>query len=380
MFTRVFLPKLYRNFAIIFIILAVILAALIAYYTLGRAEIIVTPAYGETKIETIVEIKELQAGAQNNEADVIDGKILAVELEQTGTYETSGSKAVVSDLVGQATLINNYSAKQALVATTRLQAPDGTIVRIKDKTEVPAGGSVKVWVYPDKPEQFSAIQKDTHFIIPGLAKSLQDKIYGENEAELKAGGQTVKTVASADFLKAEQDLMSKITETAIAEFDKQLPSSQSFYSKLVQKEVVEKSFDGAEGDAKDSVAATVKGRIIIIGFDEVKLLNYVKQKIIESLAEGKELQEFDAKSVGYQVENFDIENKTARIKVAASGLSVIKSESDILDKSKVAGKSVEEIEQYFSGLKEIKSVEVEIKPSWFPKAPLNQSKIEIIVR
>lgn len=378
--TRVILPKFYRYFALIFFITGLALILLLSYYTLGRAEIIIIPNYQNVEIETIVDIKEVPFDSPIiEEAGVVRGKIAVLELEESKNYPALGTSELATDTVGQVVIVNHSSKDQTLVKTTRLLSPAGVLLRLKDNVVVPAGGEVTTWVYPDKPEEFTEIQP-TRFVIPGLWSGLQDKIYAGNSEVLKKGAQKIKIISEDDLKQAEEDLINQLSQKAINEFNQQLAENQNFYSKLVQKEVLTKNFDGQVGDSRDNFTATIKARIAVVAFDEIKLLNLAKKKLSASLPSDKELKNFDPKDVSYTVENYDLENKLAQFKVKATGQSIIKGESQVLDKAKLAGKSKPEIIDYFSNFSEVKSVTVKFQPNWIWQAPKNPERIEVIVR
>lgn len=374
------LPKIYRNFAFLFLLIAVILAGGIFYLTFGRTEVIIQPAYQKVSANILFDVKELPFDSPVGNRETVQGKIIAYDYEERAFYLASGSQALVEDgTVGEVEIINNYGKDQTLVATTRLLTPDGTILRIKDKITIPAGGKIKAQVYPDKPAEFKELAP-TKFTIPGLWAGLQDKIFGQNTQTLKGGGRMAKAITENDLTEAEKDFSQKLTDRATADFSAKLSKEEELYSRLIQKEVLDKQFNGAVGDVKDEFEIFLKMRIVIIAFDEASLLDKIKTQLTNRLSSDKKIDKVDKDTLNYTVEKYDVDAKTANIKVYAEGLSIIKGEGAVLDKKALVGLSEAQIKEYFSKYPEIESVEVKFYPNWFKNASLSPSRIRFIIK
>ena len=92
------------------------------------------------------------------------------------------------------------------------------------------------------------------------------------------------------------------------------------------------------------------------------------------------LSGFDTQNIEYEVESYDLDNKTANIKVKAIGQSVIKSEGGALNKSQLSGMSKQQVIDHFLELPEVNNVEVELQPGWIIRMPKNPDRIDVIIR
>lgn len=258
-------------------------------------------------------------------------------------------------------------------------AADGTLFRIKDRVLIPAGGTVGARIYPDKPETFSALEP-TKFTIPGLGKDLQNTIFAELDRTLKPGENSVSIVSEQDLNLIDKKLLERVDEMALASLKEKLLDEEALYSKLMQKEIIEKKVSGAIGEARDSIQASAKAKITAIVFDEIHIINLMKKKLSSTLSSGKELKDIDPKSIIYTVEKIDREEGVAYIKVYAEGKAQVRSESDIFNKSKIRGMGEDDAKKYFKNFKEVESVEIRFFPSWFKRIPRLDERIEIQIQ
>ena len=373
------LPKFYRNFALTFFIMAVLLLSFVFYLIWAKVIITVTPAQQEISHGFVIDIKESVVIPSLKAQEFISGKIYELELEGDKNFNATGAKVLTGDVVGEVTIVNNYSKDQALVATTRLASandPDTVLVRLKKGVTVPAGGQVNVQVYPDDPDQFSTLSPQ-QFIIPGLWGPLQDKIYAENSTTLGESGMTISVVTQEDLKNAEAELKEQLFSQAMTEINDQLEPQQALWPKLVSAESNEVNYDVEVGEEVAEFLTTMKLKAVVIVFDESQVITLAREKLKSTLSTGKQLITIDPTSLSYAVQKYDLNTKVANVKVDVSGGSILGDESTVLDKSNLIGKTVEEIKSYFSQYPEIESVEVEFSPPWLKKTPRIKDKIEI---
>jgi len=309
----------------------------------------------------------------------INGKIFEIVKEGNKSFVATEEKDIISDTVGKVTIINNYSKDQQLVATTRLLSPDGVLLRIKSDIKVPAGQSLSVEVYADKPDEFTELEP-TQFIIPGLWSGLQDKIYGESKAALTKGGFKVKVVSQNDIDNAAKSLADELYNQALSEVDQQLSITEKLHTKVVKREVISGQTDTEIGAEIDPFNYNLQQKIIFVVFDEKKLVNLVKQRIEQDLPPNKQLLGLDTSSLNYNLEKVDIVEKVANLKVEASGLAALTEQSGLFSKEDLVDMSEEEVKKYFADFSEVENVEIQFIPSWLRKMPGSAVRIEVVVK
>lgn len=370
------LPSWYRMLAFIFFMLTLVLAFGVFYYSSGKVSITITPAYQKVSTDAVFEVQSQKIAEETQDTTVVSGNMYEFPVRENITVPSTGSTLVLDDTVGSVILINNYSQDQVLVAATRLLSSEGILLRLKDRARIPKGGTTTARVYPDKPLDFTELQP-SRLTIPGLSRDLQEKIYAENKVTLKAGGTKITVVSEQDLISLEKKILEALDESAQKLLQEKITDEALLYSKLIQKEIVQKNIEGAPGDEKDDVSASVEAKITAVVFDELRVLNMMKQRLSSTLSSGKELKDIEPKSLTYSIDRYDMITGTARIKVFAEGKAAVKPDHVIFEKMKLLGKSEQEALEYFKEFREIESVEIRFRPSWLRRVPRFEERIEI---
>ena len=209
--------NIYKKIALSFIILTLILIGVIFYFTLSYAYINVYPKQTEISTEFNFIVVE-DPNAENIEEGIFNGKIIDQTVEGEKVFTTTGTKQRVGDIVGTVKLINNLSRDQVLVATTRLLTAEGVLFRLKNRVNVPGGGSIEAEVYADDPSK-SLATAGTKFTIPGLSASLQEFIYAEATKDFVAGGDFVTAVSQEEQDQALESYSGELAQQIFADID-----------------------------------------------------------------------------------------------------------------------------------------------------------------
>ncbi|MFA5022123.1 MAG: hypothetical protein WC508_03525 [Patescibacteria group bacterium] len=372
------LPKSYRKIGIGFLVLAIVAFVVVLVLISSKATIIINPGQEQINQDFVFDVSE---NASVVKPDAVNGKIISLGVEGSNIFKSSGSKKqeVKDNIVGQVTIINTSDKSQALVATTRLAAPSEptkTLLRLNESINVAAGKKVTVSVYADDPANFKEL-KPMKLIIPGLRPPLQEKIYAQNSQTLSKEGVEVKVVADIDLKTAEKGLKDQLYQQVIVEANKQLDSAQALWPKLVSIKVTEFTPEAKAGDVVSEFNANMKIQATVIIFDESQLVTLAQNKLKNNLPNGNQLVNLEPKNFSYSVQSYNIDSKQATIKANLAGSSVISSNSDFIDKTKLLGLTEDEVKAYFSQFPGVKSVEVKFSPAWVKKTPRLANKIEI---
>lgn len=373
------LSKSYRKIGIGFFILAVLALASAFYLIWAKVTITVYSNVEEANQELMFTIKEGAVISPLFEDEMVPGKIKAISIEDSSTYEATGSKLIKSDIVGEVTIVNNYSKEQILVEKTRLAAaedPDTVLVRIKKTVTVPAYQQVKVQVYPDNFESFKEIAP-RRLIIPGLWGPLQDKIYAENTETLSQEGYEVAVVTADDLTQSEKKLKEKLYLDSLAQASQELESQETLWPKLVSAKVEAVSHDSKVDDEAAEFTTTMKLKAIVVIFDESQLISAARAQLKNNSPEEQSIIDLDAKSFSYSVEEYDLDVKEAKVRATFNSSAMPASASQFMDKSKLVGLTEEEVQVYFSQFPDVKSVEIKFQPGWLKKTPRFKNKINI---
>jgi len=365
---------LYRKVVISFAVLVGILIVVVLYFSLVKATISIVPKPQPVAVDFTVNVTETEDGQA---ADQLNGVFFSRQVEGEKQFKSTGSQALASDTVGRVRIHNNYRRPQPLVATTRLQADSGVILRIVDRVEVPVNGFVDVDVTLDTDSQLPAegFATGTRFTIPGLWLPLQEDIYAEALTAIAIGDRQVTVVSAEDLARAETELLSQLEEQTLQEL-----GVDSKIGKSVDVTLTTKQASAAVGDQTERFSMKAKATVQGVFFDRESLIRLAEKKLRASLPEDRQLLTADYEGITYDISALDIAGKTATITVHAPGTSVVRLNSNLFNKDNIKGMTKSELDAYFKGQDSIQSFNVNFFPFWVQRVPQLLDHIDISVQ
>ncbi|MBU1034880.1 hypothetical protein KKD42_03740, partial [Patescibacteria group bacterium] len=203
-------PRLYRNIAMTFLGLTVVIVAVAIWMSSVKATVRIQVKRDLVKLDTIVEI------AKSPEDGQLQGRVVEGPFEKIQEFKVK-EQAVgnqVSTTTGRVRIKNNYSKEQVLIKTTRLLTSDGKLFRINQTVTVPSGQSIEVDAYSDKVGKEFEIKEGEKFTIPGLWIDLQSLITAEAITAFTPKAGSAKIVTEADIAEAQKTLEQAVLEQA----------------------------------------------------------------------------------------------------------------------------------------------------------------------
>ena len=369
--------KLYRKIAVSFIFLTLVLIAVIFYFSFVKVTIILEPNQERASNNFIFDVNN-ENKEPSEGSDSVGGIVQAMIIEDEGIYQASGEETIGEEVTGKVKIINNYSKNQPLVATTRLLTPDNKLYRIKNTINVPAGGSIEVEVYADKPGKEMAIGP-SKFTIPGLWAGLQDKIYAESQADFVFEQKIKKYIIESDINDAIFDLKKKLVAKAQTEVhDKFNDYDQVLFE--IDDNSITSDTGGKVKEEKDEFNVSVRASVLVVAFDEDGVVNLAEQKFISSISAEKEVISFDKENIIYTLNNYDEEAGSASLNATFEGRIGVKEGVDLIEVDKILGLNEKQLEVYLSSLSQVSSFEVRFFPSFVRKMPKLVDRIEIEIK
>jgi len=376
---------LYRRLVIKFVILVLILAAVVAYFSFSKLTIAVNlkgEAVNDNLLLKIVDNKAtpatstaLIAADQFDPRETINGTIKEIKTNIEKTYPATGETYLGEAIVGQVKIINNYNKSQALVATTRILSPDNKLFRLKNAVNVPAGGEVTVDIYAEKPTPDLAIEPTT-FTIPGLWLGLQDKIYAQSTEKFNYSQKVKKYVNASDLERAAKDINDTLLKTAKAEAAAGLTSNNWFYLTPQSPTI---TIDAKVGSPKEEFIAKASGEIVAVSFSKDEAAKLAAAKLNLIIPDDKELSEFKPENITYSLENYDPASGTATVKAVFAGTMILKSDAEVINPQQLVNLTAAQIETYLKDQPEIKDYKLTFSPAFIKKAPSLVDRIKIVI-
>jgi len=371
--------SIYKKIAVSFIVLTLLLVAAVVYFSVVSVKIVIIPNKERTAASFMATIKDKESG-QEVSGNIIGGAIETVPLEAEGTFSSTGREVEGVEVTGTVTIFNTSSREQPLIKTTRLLSSDNKLFRLKDTVRVPARGQLdNVKIYADEPSSEMEIGP-TKFTIPGLNTASQKLIYAESK-EVTVYSETGDLLISAEDLQQARD---NLRDQLSAKIDKLINVKKyKGFDKIVadfNAEAIEFSTDKKAGEKAENFFMTAKVDAALVAFNIEDIAELAKMKISENLPDDKDLASFDSDNFEFAVDRYDLEAKTADLKVEASAQMILKGGTEIIKPEKLVGLTREQLDDYLSSLREVAGYEIRFTPGWITKVPalVDHVKVEVV--
>lgn len=357
--------KLIKNIAISFFALALILSGLVVYVTMGRAEIkvVVQPMAKEANY------KILLSAAETLPSNAVAMQVQALELETTRTapvMSTVNNEAPVGGLI---TVVNDSNNSQKLIARTRFLSSDEKLFRLIKPVTVPANGSVQVLVVADSVGTEN-ITGPTKFILPGLSADLQSKIYASVDTALQPGGAQPGVVTSEDVEGIKATVVSDLKRIASEKL--QAEGLKVNEDNLVVS-IVSEELSAEIGDETAELTITAKAIVNNISYDE----SQVVEKIASTISIGQ--NNIDLQETDYSLVDYDLDSKSVAIEGRVQVSDSLSKDNPIFSPINFTSATPDTVKEFLLNYDGVKSVDVQISPSWQKRTPKQAERINIIV-
>ena len=318
----------------------------------------------------------------------IPGEIIKQQKTVVMQFTPTGQKNLEKKASGTFTLYNAYSsAPQTLVATTRLQAPNGKIYRLVSQVIVPGAkvasgkitpSSIDVSVVADQagPDYNSgAIDKLT---IPGLKGTPKyNGFYASAPNGISGGfvGEGLYPTAD-DISKAKDQTQISLDEALKSAFVVQVPEGFTYVPNSVMATTTKITVN-TNTDANNQFSVVADGQVTVMTFRESDVLDLLKAKAQKdtSMSGDYEIKTKDL-NYGNTVTDLKLGKMTLPINFSATywiPIDISKLTGEIM------GKSESELKSSILSLPGVDTLSVDFYPMWVVSVPKNASKINISV-
>lgn len=319
---------------------------------------------------------------------IIPVRIIEKEHEVVVSADATGvSSGTAQKSRGTVVIYNSFSAEaQSLVATTRLESPEGKVFRLSEGVTVPgmngtAPGAIEAQVIADQPGAEYNISATT-FTIPGFKGSQKFEKFRAKSNTAMAGG---SQATSADFR-----VISKGDLDAVEALAKQ--KAKEAFQEAVQKtltegeRILEENLEiTPTANASLPIAGTVatsfeyKNTFSVRGFvfSESAIKDIIRTKGEETT--NGVLFRPTTLTLSYKEAIPNYEEKKVRLKVHA----IVDSES-VIDTDElvnaILGKDGDGVNEALARLPAIKKMDIIFKPQWFTSVvPTSKSRVTVVI-
>ncbi len=371
---RIETGKSYKRFYIPFILICLGILAGIVYFSLARATIVLAP-----QKSTFTHEFEVMVAETTSQTEVIPGKLLSTEIEESRLVKTNDVKGFDAKAKGKVTIFNNREKDQPLLARTRLLSDSGVLFRTDVRVVVPAGGTAEVAVTADQEGKTGNIGP-SHFTIVNIWKGWQDKLYAESTVPMTGGYTELPYVYNYTIDKSFDLLAEQLYAKALAQLSQQISSQEKILESAVKNEILEFSASVEPEIQMDNFTIKVKVRTIALVFNEEKLKGLAAQKIQEVAPKDQEFLGIQWDTFTYKLTAYDLEAKSARLMTSLAGEARSKISADIFQKEELIGLDRYEVKEFFKQFQDIGEAEVYFAPFWVHKVPSMVDHFEIQIK
>lgn len=374
-----------KPYVVGFIALALVVVLLLVLVVLPSANIIVY-AKSQTVARDIDVIADTSAQAPDSSKLTIPA--VAVNESQTiqDTFQTNGKKELGSKAEGRVAIYNLTGSPMALKAgTTTLAVGSKTYVFKSDQPTVKALTSSSNDANATVADIIASEGGEAFNVPAGTRMEITNQAFGSQPQRLYAKTVTQVVGGNSRFVSAitKEDLtdaQNKLTKKVVDGINANLASGNV---KLVDGaytvNVTSFITDKPEATEAQNFTAELKVTISGLAFDETALKNIVRQRLLMTLGNGKNLQEVEKDSVIYKIKNLD--SQSGIMQLALHYESQAKPTIDETDyKNKIAGKTKQEASDLILSNADIDKVEIIVQPAWQSGLPRFISKIHIEVK
>ncbi|OGF68577.1 hypothetical protein A3H65_03160 [Candidatus Giovannonibacteria bacterium RIFCSPLOWO2_02_FULL_45_14] len=372
------LPKLKST---LILLGAVIILAAIGIFAISLAEVRVSVAPRQVSMDVDANIE-----ASSNAASAVSLEIISVEdtVELGGSIEKTSSGTEKAS--GQIIIFNAYStAEQALVATTRLEAPGGKIYRIKNSITLPGGkmeggkltpGQLEVTVYADKAgAEYNIGLAD--FTIPGFKGTPKfEKIYARSKTEMaggSSGGAKIVTQEAINnlLIQAQENFRQEIKNKV----QKSLLESAYIPASAIDVKITLLDADPKVNTVADEVQikAKVSAQVSIFKADEIT--RELASKYLDLNGEEKVMVN-NLNDLDFKILSKNINEKKITFKIAGQARFTWLFDEEALKKdlSQASRSMRQDVFKRYPG---IDRAEITFSPSWLRFFPSDPNKIKL---
>lgn len=329
--------------------------------------------------------------AEKNSTTGLAFEVATIEETASQPVVASGEKIIHQKARGTATLYNTMSTDQPLVATTRLQSPEGLIFRITKSVVVPKRkgtepGSISVAVVADQAGEGYNVGP-TEFTIPGLKTNpARYTAVSARSSVAMTGGYSGSqpVVTAADKTNAERKNIEYLKERLLLKAKSTTPSNlvlyaDSAYFDFGTSSVVPlKDKTASTTPANANAVVQTRGTLKAVMLDRAQLTSSITRKALPELTElNVEIPQLDTLQFVLETSPQTFWQKqiiTFSLKGQGTVTSIV---NTVTLREVLAGKKVNTIPEVLKSFPGIGKAEAVVRPFWALSLPSEPSDIEL---
>jgi hypothetical protein len=133
------------------------------------------------------------------------------------------------------------------------------------------------------------------------------------------------------------------------------------------------------GEEKDQLPVSMSGTVEVIAFNSDQAQDLAKLSSAAKLPAGQDLLNLDTSNLKYELTKFDPNMVMAEVNMTYDVKARANNKNEIVDKNKIIGLSEDQLKQYLSNIKDIRTYNIEFYPAFIKQVPRLTDRIEVKV-
>ena len=371
-----------------FIILVVLTVFILGSMFFAEMEVTLTPKTASWQIEKTLILKRYQ-----DQAPPVFRTLTLPDI-RSGLFKATEKRTEDAKAGGVVVIFNKSRDAQVLIASTRMEAPNGNIYRIPKTIVVPAAksesgkltpGSKEIAVLADKPGALYNLGL-ADFTLPGLKGTLKyELIFGRSKTEIQGGSEGEQVVVGKnDRDAALAGLVNEAQKEAVSIILKKIPQEEFLLPASVEYIALKEESNPVAGAVADNFTFDMEGEIRAATMSRSELeTDLLKDNPRLAGFNGatvriKNLENLNIKLINYK---FDVPSFTIQVFGMAEVEVVL---DQVAVKNKIIEKDISSASTLLGEYPYISRAEINFKPFWiglfYKKPPKDPSRIDIILR
>jgi len=317
----------------------------------------------------------VRATGETNDG-VVPGVSFFRELTTGGSIPVETTEAVGSLATGTVEIVNATSEEQKIKVRSRLVADDGQLYYMLTHVIVPASSRREVQVEAAEAGEESNITEGTLFFA-ALESSARSVLFAEVSGGGITGGsgEIVSVVGEIDMAAAELSAKENARAAAEAEIATELEEGWTILDESWLTELVSFEPTVKVGDRSPTLDYSARVSVRVMGYKQDVLEGFLQEALEAELDD--EFMLFPGQisyTSSVQVVDWDKSEATLAVRVTHSTIPELS--IDTL-REKLAGRSIDEAQQYLEGLPGVRSASLSTWPFWVQSMPRIEGRISL---
>lgn len=354
-----------------FSVLAVLLLATSIFLSSARTEIRLRPIVSREPVERVFRL------GTGELAGLVLQETLETSVDVVDLPAASEEKGYA---IGTVTITNTWTRPQPLQEGTRLMSESGVLFRTQERVDVPAHGTVSAAVKADQPGPSGDIGPST-FEIVALWEGLKKDIVAASKTKFTGGVAHVSRLDETTLTAAKKEALATLEKQAKARMQETLKNgnASSFTLLDVQLTVLEETPSANVGEVISRLTVTTKVKATGIATDVREVETALLEDAQQNAAVGTAVQGLRKENRSITVQRADVMTQTAEFTVTDDALVTVTNTHPLFDRSRLIGRSRQELTSYFDQFPTVKLLDVRFSPFWSQSASRLQNNISITI-